>query len=95
VAEPAWARSVGDAWELTLRVQPGARRTGVVGELGEALKIRIAAPADAGRANRALVRFLAGVLDVPRASIEIVRGTHSQSKVVRVGTAIDPRRLLA
>lgn len=67
-----------------MRVQPGASREGIVGEYGDAVKISLAAPALDGRANEALIRCLARVLDVPRMSVEIVSGLLSRSKIVRV-----------
>ena len=51
MTDVAWARLVPDGWELALRVQPGARTTEVVGEHGDALKLRVAAPANDGKAN--------------------------------------------
>lgn len=51
---------------------------------GDAVKIAIAAPAVDGKANDALLRLLASLLHIPRASIEIVSGHTSRSKVVRV-----------
>jgi uncharacterized protein (TIGR00251 family) len=69
---------------LSLRIQPGAKREGVVGMYGDAVKIAIAAPAVDGKANDALLRLLASLLHIPRASIEIVSGHTSRSKVVRV-----------
>jgi uncharacterized protein (TIGR00251 family) len=79
-----WARRVGDGWSLTIRVQPGARTSEVVGAHGEALRIRLAAPAVDGKANAALVAFLAAQLDRPPSTIEIVRGHRSRTKVVHI-----------
>jgi len=83
-ASAPWATRAGDGWSLTIRVQPGATRSGIVGPYGEALKIRVAAPADDGKANRELVRFLAGHLGIPARAVEIVTGHHNRTKVVRV-----------
>jgi hypothetical protein len=83
-ASAPWATRVGGGWSLTIRVQPGAARSGVVGPYGAALKVRVAAPADDGKANKELVRFLAGHLEVPVRAVEIVTGHHSRTKVVRV-----------
>lgn len=79
-----WARRDGHVWTLRLRVQPGARRTEVVGEHGEQLKVRVAAPAEGGRANAELVRLLAAWAGVRRAGVRIVAGAGSRSKVVEV-----------
>jgi uncharacterized protein (TIGR00251 family) len=77
-------RSVNGGVSFAVRVQPGASREGFVGAYGDAVKIALTAPAVDGKANDALVRYLAGVLGVPRLSVEIASGTLSRSKVVRV-----------
>lgn len=69
---------------LSLHVQPGARKTEILGLHGEALKIRLAAPPVDGKANASLVEFLAKRLDVPRAQVELVSGASSRLKRVRV-----------
>jgi uncharacterized protein (TIGR00251 family) len=74
-------------------VQPGARRPGIVGPLGDALKVRVTAPADAGKANDELVRFVATWLDVPRSSVRLVRGASSRSKTVEVQHPVPVERL--
>jgi uncharacterized protein (TIGR00251 family) len=79
---------------LEVRVQPGASRTEVAGMLGERLKVRIAAPAVDGRANTALVAFLADRLGVAKAQVEVVRGASNRSKTVSVPGDADPSRLL-
>jgi uncharacterized protein len=67
---------------LRLRVVPGAARSGVVGRHGDAWKVRVTAPAEAGRANLAVVDLLAGALDVPRRRISVTSGRSSRDKVV-------------
>ncbi len=69
---------------LTLHVQPGAKRSDFAGKYGDALKLRLAAPAVDGKANAELVRFLADAFGVPQRNVEIVRGESSRAKVVRV-----------
>ena len=69
---------------LTLHVQPGARKSGVTGAHGDALKIRIAAPAVDNKANAALIDFLSETLDVPKSSIAIRRGATGRRKVVEI-----------
>ncbi len=72
------------AVSFAVRVQPGAKREGVVALHGEAVKVAIAAPAVDGKANDALIRYLAELLHLPRLSVEILSGTLARSKVVRV-----------
>ena len=88
-----WARAIEGGWDLELRIQPGARRSEVVGALGSALKVRVTAPADGGKANAELVQFLAQKLDVPRRAVAVIRGAHSRTKTVRVTGDVELRRL--
>ena len=81
---PFEVRSIDGGASFAVRVQPGASREGVVGPYGDAVKIALTAPAVDGKANDALVRYLAGLLGVPRMSVEIASGALSRSKVVRV-----------
>jgi uncharacterized protein (TIGR00251 family) len=69
---------------LTVHVQPGAARAGVVGRHGDALKVKVAAPPERGRANAALVRLLADELAVRSADVEVVSGQSSRRKRVRI-----------
>ena len=67
---------------LRLRVVPGARRPGIVGRHGDAWKLRVSAPAEAGRANEAVIALLAEKLDVSPRDLELTSGHSSRSKVV-------------
>lgn len=69
---------------LTLRVVPGASRTEVAGRLGDALKVRVAAPPEDGAANAALLAFLAGRLGLSRRAVTLVAGASSPRKAVAV-----------
>ncbi|RLC59990.1 MAG: YggU family protein [Chloroflexi bacterium] len=78
-----------------VRVLPRGRRNEVVGLHGEALKIRLTAPPERGKANRALCEFLAERLGVPLSDIEILSGHTSRQKRVRVaGVSADVIRAL-
>lgn len=91
----AWYRRNGDILTLTLHVQPGAKRTEVAGLHGEALKIRLAAPPIEGRANEALLKFIAGAFAVPLRQVELKQGGQSRHKVVAVsGSQVEPESLL-
>ena len=83
-ADAPWARRLADGWSLTIRVQPGAKRSEVVGPHGDALRVRVSGPAVDGKANAELVRFLADHLRVPRSAVAITRGHSSRTKVVHV-----------
>ncbi len=67
---------------LELHVQPGAKRTEVAGMHGGRIKIRLAAPASEGRANEALVEFLADAFGVARRDVRILSGMRSRDKRV-------------
>lgn len=84
---PWLRREAGDSLLLILHVQPGAKKTGIAGTHGEALKIRLASPPVDGKANDCLIEFLSELLDVPRARVELVSGAASRQKRVRIGGA--------
>jgi uncharacterized protein (TIGR00251 family) len=69
---------------LSLYVQPGASRPGVVGRHGPAVKVRVAAAPEQGKANAALARLLAGELGLRPSDIEVVSGHASRHKRVRL-----------
>lgn len=68
--------------ELRVKVVPGARRSEVVGALGDRLKVRVAAPAESGKANRALIALLSEKLETR--AVEIVSGHAAAEKTVRL-----------
>jgi uncharacterized protein (TIGR00251 family) len=68
--------------EIQIHVQPGASRSELAGEHGDALKVRIAARAVDGAANAALAGFLAKCLGVARREVRIVRGEKSRQKLI-------------
>jgi uncharacterized protein (TIGR00251 family) len=67
---------------LDLHVQPGASRTEFAGKHGDRVKVRLAAPAHDGKANRALIEFLAEYYGVPRRNVRITAGLKSRQKRV-------------
>ena len=69
---------------LELKTIPNAPRTAVAGWLGEVLRVKVHAPALEGRANDALLEFLAETLGVHRRAVTLVRGDKSRHKVVRI-----------
>ncbi len=77
---------------ILLKVVPGASRSEVVGPLGGRLKVRVAAPPEGGKANRAVVRLLREWLGAR--DVEIVAGHGSAEKTVRIGLTFGRRRSL-
>jgi uncharacterized protein (TIGR00251 family) len=74
----------GSQTRISLRVSPGAKQSAVVGRYGERWKVRVAAPADSGRANRALLELLGRALGVARSQLTLVSGVSSRDKIVEV-----------
>jgi uncharacterized protein len=70
--------------QLAVKVIPGASRDEVVGRLGEAVKIKLRAPPVEGRANAALVEFLAARLELPRRAVTLVRGETARQKILHI-----------
>ena len=90
-----WYRKTPDGWLLTLHIQPGAKKSEVVGLHGDALKVRIASPPVDGKANEALVTFIADQLGLPKRAVQLVKGDTSRAKTVLVtASEIDPALLL-
>lgn len=67
-----------------VRVQPGASKNEIVGVHQDTLKIRISAPPVEGKANRALVQFLAEQLEVRRSQVEILSGHATRRKTIHI-----------
>ena len=72
------------ALTFAVRVVPRASRSEFAGEHDGALRVRIAAPAVEGAANRELLRLLAKSFQLPQRAVEIVSGNNSKNKVVRI-----------
>jgi len=75
---------------LELYVQPGAKRSEFAGEYDGRLKLRLAAPPVEGKANEALIAFLADHFNVPKRNVRIAAGLRSRRKRV----VIEGARLL-
>ncbi len=82
-------RATATGVTLAVRAQPGAKKTAITGIYGEAataqLKIAVQAPPLEGRANAALIAFLAEAFALPKSAIKLVSGELSRSKVFLLG----------
>jgi uncharacterized protein len=87
-------RATTNGCTLNVRVHPGARRNAITGTHDSALKISLTTPPTDGRANAALIAFLADHLSIPRAHITLVTGATSRSKTLHL-EALTPDALTA
>ena len=86
-----WYTCDNDTVIVNLYVQPGAKRTEIVGFYGDELKIRLTSQPIDGRANDALLNFVAQKFDVPRRKVTLIRGGKSRhKKVALTGSKIGP-----
>ena len=69
---------------LPVLVQPRAARDRLVGLHDDRLKVQLTAPPIDGKANAALVRFLAKALGVPRSAVRVAKGLTSRRKLVEI-----------
>lgn len=92
-----WCTASVAGIRLAVQITANAKKTEVIGVLDDVLKIRLQAQPVEGRANEALVWFLADVLDVPRSAVEITHGLTSKRKTIEVrsgGLTVEGVRLV-
>lgn len=80
----SWCTAIAGGIRLSVQIMPNAKITEVVGILNDALKIRLQAPPVEGKANDALIRYLADILDVPKTSVSITHGHMNKRKTIEV-----------
>jgi len=81
---PPWLRDTADGVEISIYVQPGAKSTEVSGEHDGALKLRINAPPVDGKANAAVIAFLAERFAVSKSKVLLLSGDTNRRKRLRV-----------
>ena len=74
----------GRSLTFAVRVSTRASRSEIAGEHNGALRVRIAAPPVEGAANRELMKLLARAFNLPQNAVEIIAGTYSKDKKVRI-----------
>ncbi|RJX33432.1 MAG: YggU family protein [Oxalobacter sp.] len=82
-----WCSATANGLRVAVQISPNAKRTEVVGETDDALKIKLQAPPVDGKANEMLIRFLADVFNVPKSAITITHGHTSKKKLVEIRAA--------
>lgn len=90
-----WYARTATGWIIDLHVQPGARRSEVAGLHGARLKLRIQAPPVDGKANQAVIAFIAARLGLAAREVSLVSGATSREKRLAIDAPeVDPARLL-
>ena len=75
---------------FAVKVHPRARKNAITGHVGDALKLALTAPPVDGKANHAVIEFLADLFAIPRSSVTIASGETSRNKVVRIAGVSKP-----
>jgi uncharacterized protein len=81
---PIRIQTTPEGVRLTVRVQPRASSSGIVGAHGESLKVRLTAPPVEGAANEALVELLSRTFGIPARFVTLVTGASSRTKTVEL-----------
>ncbi len=85
MSDPAWRfRETAGGLEVSLHVQPRARRNEFAGVHNGALKLKVCAPPVDDAANRAVIEYFASLLHLPKSRIQIASGLKSRDKVLRI-----------
>ncbi len=82
-----WCSPCAGGVRLAVQVAPNGKKTEVLGPLDDSLKIRLQAQPIEGKANLALVRYLAQALDVPRSAVVLTHGLSSKHKLLEIQAA--------
>lgn len=77
---PPWVKQIPSGWEIRVKAVPGSSRSRIAGELGDRLKIQVAAPPEDGKANRAVAEVLARWLGIAKSQVELVSGAGQPTK---------------
>ena len=77
----------GDDVRIWIKAVPGASRDEITGVIGDRLKVRISAPPEAGKANKAICKLIANALKVKVKQVSIESGKTNPEKIVRISCA--------
>lgn len=80
-----WCSQVRDGVRIAVHIVPNAKKTEVIGLHGDALKLRLQAQPIEGKANEALIRYIADRLDAPKSAVVITHGHTAKRKLLEVG----------
>lgn len=83
----AWCSALPGGVRIAVQIAPNAKKTEVIGVLADALKLKLQAQPIEGKANEALVKYLAAALAVPRSAVTITHGQTNKRKLIEVASA--------
>ena len=83
----AWCSALPGGVRIAVQITPNAKKTEVIGVLDDALKLKLQAQPIEGKANEALVKFLAAALSVPKSAVTITHGQTNKRKLIEVKSA--------
>ena len=83
----AWCSAMPAGVRLAVQITANAKKTEVIGVLGDALKLKLAAQPIDGKANQALIAFLSKTLGVPKSAVNITYGLTNKRKLIEVCAA--------
>ncbi len=75
---------MADSFRVSVRVQPNARKNGVVKFENDVLYVKLTAPPVEGKANEALIRHLSDLLGIPKTNMSIERGFSGRNKTLSI-----------
>lgn len=84
-----WYSWQGERLTLQVKIRAGGRGTGIVGPHGDRLKIQVRAPAVDGKANAALLAFVAAEFRVPASRVALVRGAGAPQKTLVIERPVE------
>ena len=90
-----WCHWHAGSLRIAVHVQPGARVSEVLGEFGDALKIRLQAVPVDGKANEALIAFISQKLGVRQRDVRILRGQTSRQKLLEIESGLSVEEIRA
>ncbi|MEA5097237.1 MAG: DUF167 domain-containing protein [Burkholderiaceae bacterium] len=79
-----WCSPIPAGIRMAVQIAPNAKKTEVIGLVDDALKLKLHAPPVDGKANEALIRFIAESLSVPKSAVSITHGFTSKRKLLEI-----------
>jgi uncharacterized protein (TIGR00251 family) len=76
---------------LKVYVQPKSSKNEMVGPYRDGIKVKVTAPPIEGKANEAIIKFLAKEFKISPSSVEILKGHNSREKIIRIGVKVKVR----